>query len=72
MLIKLFLNSIIIGISYSLSKCIQYKHVWKLFEMVCLHHHTVIAFCHLDENEKFLKIFAYRGKTRVGIKPQFL
>ena len=69
MLIKSFANSIIIGISYNLGKYIQHKHVWKLFEVVCLHYHTVIALCHLDRNEKLLKIFVYPVKNRVGIKP---
>ena len=40
-LAKSFVSNIIIDLSYNLSKYIQYKHVWKLFEMDCLHQHTV-------------------------------
>ena len=38
-----------------LSKYIQYKYVWKLFEVVCLHQHTVIVLYCLDRNGKLLK-----------------
>ena len=54
-LIKTFVCNIIIDLSYNLSKHIQYKHIWKLSEVNCLHQHTVIAFYRLDRNEKLLK-----------------
>ena len=53
-----------IDLSYNLSKYIQYTHVWKRFEVVCLHHHTVITLYRLDKNEKLLEIFAYHSKNR--------
>ena len=40
-LVKSFVSNIIIDLSYNLSKYIQYKHVWKLFEVDCLHQYTV-------------------------------
>ena len=36
----------------------QYKHVWKLFEVVCLHQHTITLYL-LDKNGKLLENFAY-------------
>ena len=44
MLVKLFFSNIIIDLFYNFNKYIQYKHVWKLFKVSCLHQHTVIAF----------------------------
>ena len=44
----------IIDLSFNLSKYIQYKQTWKLFEVVCLHWHTVIALYRLDRNGKLL------------------
>ena len=52
---KSFVSNIIIDLSYYLNKYIQYKHVWKLFEVGCLHQHTVIALNRLDRNRKLLK-----------------
>ena len=52
MLVKTFGSNIIIDLLYNLNKCIQYKHVWKLFEVDCLHQHTVIPLHRLDKNEK--------------------
>ena len=58
MLVKSFVSNIIIDLSYNLSNYIQYKHVWKLFEVGCLHQHPVMeslsAFYHLDRNGKLL------------------
>ena len=51
MLVKLFVSNIIIEFLYNLNKYIQYKHVLKLFEVECLHQHTVIALYRLDRNE---------------------
>ena len=53
-----------IDLSYNLSKYIRYKHVWKLFEVVCLHQHT-IALYRLGTNGKVLEIFAYPGNNHV-------
>ena len=33
--------------------------LWKLFELGCLHQHTVITLYRLDRNEKLLETFAY-------------
>ena len=43
-LFKSFASNIIIDLIYNL-KNIQYKRVWKLFEVGCLHQHTAIALC---------------------------
>ena len=48
----------------------QYKHVWKLFEVACLHQHTVIALYRLDRNEKLLRIFAYPSNNRAFYGPE--
>ena len=53
----------IIDLSYNLNKYIQYKHVWKLFEVGCLHQRTVIALYRLDRNGKLLKFFRILIKT---------
>ena len=47
----------IIDLSYSLSKNIQYKCIWILFEVGCLHQHTAIALYRLDRNGKLLQFF---------------
>ena len=52
-------------ISHNLNKYIQYKYNEKLFEVVCLHLHTVIALYRLHRNEKLLEIFAYPSNSRV-------
>ena len=62
-MVKLRFSNIIIDISYKFSNYIQYNHVWKLFEVVCLHQHTAIVLCCLDRNEKLHKIFAYPGNN---------
>ena len=49
MFVKSFVTNII-DLSYNLKKYAQYKHVWKLFEVGCLHQHTVIALPCLDKN----------------------
>ena len=41
------------------------KHVYKLFEVVCSHHHAAIAFYCLDGNEKLLKLFAYPSNNHI-------
>ena len=57
MLVKSFVNNII-DISYNLNKYTQckpgYKHIWKLFEVVCFHQHSAIAVYRFDGNEKLL------------------
>ena len=59
-LVKSFVSNIIIDLSYNLSKYIQYKHVWKLFEVGCLHQLTAIALHRLvigiEICSKFLRI----------------
>ena len=40
----------------------QYKHVWKLFEIGC---YIVIALNHLDRNGKLLEILGYPSNNRV-------
>ena len=57
MLVKLLASNIIIDFLYNLNKYIQYKHVWKLFEVFCLDQHTVIALCRLDRNGKLPESF---------------
>lgn len=52
---KSFVSSIITHLSYNLSKYMQYKDVWKLFEVGYLHQHTAITFYHLDWNGKLVK-----------------
>ena len=54
-LVKSFVCNIIIDSSYNLSKYIQYKHVWKLFEVGCQHQHTLIPLYCLERNRKLLK-----------------
>ena len=39
-MVKSFVSNTI-DLSYNLSKYIQYKHIWKLFEVDCLLQHTV-------------------------------
>ena len=56
MLIKSFVDNIIIDVSNNFSKYIQYEHVWKLFEVGYLHQNTVMALYRLDTNENFLRI----------------
>ena len=57
-MVKLFVSNIIVDLQYGLNKYIQYKYVWKFFEVGYLHQHTVIILYRLDRNEKFLEIFA--------------
>ena len=57
-MVKLFVSNIIVDLQYGLNKHIQYKYVWKFFEVGYLHQHTVIILYRLDRNEKFLEIFA--------------
>ena len=66
---KSFVSNIIIDLSYYLNKYIQYKHVWKLFEVGCLHQHTAIALNRLDRNRKLLK-FLHILITTVFFKDQ--
>ena len=65
-LVKLFVNNIIIVLSYNLNKYIQYKHVWKLFEVGCLHQHTIVALYRLDRNEKLLEIMHYTDRNWIS------
>ena len=62
MLVKLFVRNIKIDLSYKLNNYVQYKHVWKVIKVGCLHQHTAIALHHLDHgldrNETVLEIFA--------------
>ena len=52
-------------LSYNLNRYTQYKHVWKLFEVSCLHQHTAIALHRLNINQKLIEIFVYAGNNRV-------
>ena len=70
MLVESFVNNIIIDLSYNLNKYTQYKLVWKLFDVGCLHLHTVIALYRLHRNEKLLEIFAYPSNNRVFYGPE--
>ena len=70
MLVKSFVSNVITDIPYNLSKYRQYKHVWKLFEVVWLHKHTVIVFYCLDGNKKLLEIFAYPSNNRLFYGPK--
>ena len=42
----------------------QYKYVWKLFEVGCLHQH-IMALYRLDRNGKLLEIFAFSCNNHV-------
>ena len=72
-LVKSFVSNIIIDLSYNLSEYIQYKHVWKLFEVVCFHQHPVITALyrlnHVNTNGKLLK-FLRILMTTVSFKNQ--
>ena len=59
MLVNLFANNVIIDLWYNLNKYIQYKHVWKFFEVGWLHQHTVIALYRLYRNFKNNQILQY-------------
>ena len=63
----LFVSNTIIGILYNLNKYTQCKHCEKLFQVVCLHLHTVIA---VDGNEKLLEILAYPSISRAFYRPE--
>ena len=69
MLLKSIVSNIVFDLLYNLSKYTQYKHVWKLFEVGCLHQH-LIAFYDLDRNEKLLEIFAYLSYNRTFYGPE--
>ena len=66
---KCFVTNII-DLSYNLKKYTQYKHVWKPFEVGCLHQHTVIALQFLDKNKKLLEIFAYPSNNCSFYEPE--
>ena len=70
MLLKSFVSNIIIDLSYNLNKYTQYKHEWKLFEVGCLHQHTVIAFYRLDRNDKLFEMFTYPSSNRAFYGPK--
>ena len=55
-MVKSFAKHLIIDLPYNLKKHIQYKHVWKLFEVSYLHQHTVIALYFLGRTEKLLNM----------------
>ena len=63
-MVKSFVSNMTYDLSYNLNKYIQYKYVWKLFKVGCLHQHNVIAMYHLDRNEKMLEVFAYPNNNR--------
>ena len=67
MLVKSFASNKIIDLTYNLNKYTEYKQVWNLFEVSCLHQHTLIAntLYRLDRNEKLVEIFAYPSNNRV-------
>ena len=48
----------------------QYKHIWKLFEVSCLHQHTITALYRLDRNEMLLEIFAYPSNNSAFYGPE--
>ena len=50
MLFESFVNNIIIDLSYNFNNYAQYKLVWKLFEVGCLHQHTVTTMYFTDRN----------------------
>ena len=64
-LAKSFVSNIIIDLSYNLC-----KHVRKLFEVGCLHQHTVIALYCLDMNGKVGQFFAYPNNNHVFNGPE--
>ena len=70
MLFESFVNNTIIDLSYNLNKHPQYKFVWKLFEVGCLHQHSVIALYRLDRNKELLEVFAYPSNSRVFHGPE--
>ena len=70
MLFESFVNNTIIDLSYNLNKYTQYKLVWKLFEVGCLHQYTVITLYRWDRNKKLLEIFAYPSNNRVFHGPE--
>ena len=59
MLVKPLFSNVMIDFPYNLNKNMQYKHLWKFFEVDCLHQHTVIPLYRLDWDEKLLEIFTY-------------
>ena len=69
MLVKSFVSNIIIDLSYNLKEYIQYKQVWKLFQVGCLNQHTAVALYRLDWKEKLLKIFTYPSNKRLFYRP---
>ena len=48
----------------------QYKHIWKLFEVGCLYQDTVTALYGLGRNEKLLKIFVWPSSNHVFYRPE--
>ena len=69
-LVKTFVSNKIIDLPYNLSKYIQYKHVKKLFEVGCLHQHTVISLYRLNRNGKSLEILACPSNNHVFQGPE--
>ena len=69
-LVRPFVINIIINVSHNLNKHTLYKHIWKLFEVGCLHQHTVIAMYYLDRNETLLETFAYPGNNSTFYGPE--
>ena len=69
-LVKLFVRYIIIDLSYNLNEHRQDKHVWRLFEVGCLHQHTVSALYRLYRNEKLLEFFAWSSNNRAFYRPE--
>ena len=70
MLVKAFLSNVLIDIPYNTNKSVRYKHVWYLFNAICLYLHTVIAMHCSNENEKLLNIFAYSSNNRALSVPE--
>ena len=60
---KSFVDNIIINISYNFNKYIQYKHVWKLFEVVCLHLYNIIALHCCRRGTDVLSLYCLLKKT---------
>ena len=61
MLFKLFFNNIRTDLSYVLFKYLQYKNVRKIFEVGCLHQHTVIFIAQIGM--KLLKFLCILVRT---------
>ena len=46
------------------------KHVWKLFEVVCLHLHIALALYLINGHKNLLEICVYPSKIRAFYGPE--